>query len=146
MSNSRFHLYRDVLLKGKILGIIDGHRLYCDGYNHYHLTPKMDMHLKEGCRCQETTDPLPNQRRKTKIDYRNRARPRYEVYNKDSDFFHDNLTGGMIWMKESSAPDQGGILWIEALLREILVLLNRNEHEAILLQGEQGRVRGGSDS
>lgn len=131
---SRPYLFRDVLEKGKRISSEDGHHIYCDGNNHYHLYPNLDMKVKEGCPCQTLRDhPLDSFHRPLRVDYKTEARPRYEVYNKDADFFHDHLTGGMIWLKESSRGD-GGVTWIEQLVEQILTLLNREEHGTVLLQ------------
>lgn len=132
---SRPYLFRDVLQKGKIISSEDGHHIFCDRHNHYHLFPNHDMKPKEGCGCKVHEEhPLDSFHTPLRLDYQNLARPRYEVYNKDADFFHDNLNGGMIWLKQSSRPDTGEMYWIEQLVTQILTLLNREEHGTILLQ------------
>ncbi len=123
------YLYREVLKDCKIVSSEDSHHIYCDGHNHYHLFPNMDVEPKEGCWCKAVASVA---RGPLTLNHQKLARPRYEVYNKDPDFFHDHINGGMIWLKQSNRPDTGETYWIEQLVEQILNLLNREEHATIL--------------
>lgn len=67
----------EALQKSKLLSEEDGYRTYCNGTNHYVVTPST-VTPSCGCNCDDANAERPLQDPV--------ARPRYEIYNKDADF------------------------------------------------------------
>ncbi len=129
------YLYSDVIKDGKCLKSSDGHYLFCDSKNHYHVNLTHDIRPATCCTCKATKKDWFS----TRVDRSSLARPRYEVYNKDNDFFHDHKIGTLVWLKLVHSPDNNDY-YIEAMVNQILVLLNRKEHESVLLSRQSGET------
>jgi hypothetical protein len=104
-----------VLERGRVLAREDGHCLVCDRMRHYRFSPDgvQDLGI---CTCDYhcvTGQP---------------ARPRYEIYNRDADFFWDHKKGALFWLKLSSGvKDDYSLADTAYLVEKIVDLLNRDE-------------------
>lgn len=116
----------EALQRSKLLSDEDGYRTYCDGVNHYIATPS-NVAPSCGCNCGDANAEKPLQ---DPI-----ARPRFEIYNKDADFFWDHKTGGLFWLQLSSGDKPNYSLHRpDCLVEKIVTLLNRDDNATILLQ------------
>ena len=123
------YLYNDVLRTGKVVYREPGCRIVCDGHNHYGVTD-LDMRPIHSCICSGKPETPPTQPV---------ARPRFEIYNKDADFFWDHKYGVMFWLRLSGGiRDNYSLVQPDTYVADIVALLNRQDHADILLQSEQG--------
>ncbi len=133
------YLHSDVIKNGKCLKMECDHYLLCDGTNHYHATPLCDIKPVESCWCAFAKNGSRPTKTSFPLNREKLARPRYEVYNKDPDFFHDHETGALIWLQLSSSPKRRDC-YIEVLLTQIIELLNRKENESLLLSHQRAAI------
>lgn len=115
------YLYRDVVMKGKILKATVTDYLFCDDHNHYILSPER-FALYTGCFCGANAGLA------TTRDYAKAARPRFEVYNKDPEFMWDHESDTMFWVKKSG----GGKADPGDFVGYMLKLLNQVETQKLL--------------
>jgi hypothetical protein len=112
---AKTYTYDDVLKNGRLLGHEDGYRLICDRRYHYRFGPANVLCMGT-CMCWDAKEwhSIP-------------AKPRFEVYNKDADFFWDHQKGAMFWLKISSGvEDEYSTADPSYLVEKIVDLLNRS--------------------
>jgi hypothetical protein len=110
---------REALKKSRLVSSFDGYEEYCDGINHYVADPS-GIAVSHGCNC-----PDGQLHRQIQMPV---ARPRYEVYNKDPDFFWDHDKGVMFELSLAGGSKQNWSLaspdW---MIWKIVELMNRED-------------------
>lgn len=130
---SKVYTIRQALLHADLIDSVDGYEVYCDGYAHYLVTP-LGVDIDVSCCCRE-----PKARR---VALTTVARHRYEVYNKDPDFFWDHESGTLFWLQISSGRERDWSLsQTDILVRQIIDALNREDiAEAIRIRKMSGKI------
>ncbi len=97
------YLFNEMLIASTIIKRERDYYICCDTHNHY-VVSHGTIQVLCGCYCQSLsfkeqgyTPALLYTPSRAPI-----ARARFEVYNKDEEFFHDHQTEAMYWLKNNS--------------------------------------------